>query len=159
AAQLMGSPVAAEPVATDAEPLAVGAEPLATGAEPLATGAEPVPSDADPVLSDPSRGGEDGWIGPLVDVLDEPVLVLSPLWTDSPLNDSGIDHATPPGVRRWGLSGGSPLGRRLVDTAPELAVDGTIELLVRAYDGAPAGTAGGIRAARIRDRLVVTWPA
>src|SRR5262249_29816733 len=90
AAQLMGSPVAAEPVATDAEPLAVGAEPLATGAEPLATGAEPVPSDADPVLSDPSRGGEDGWIGPLVDVLDEPVLVLSPLWTDSTLNDFRI---------------------------------------------------------------------
>jgi serine phosphatase RsbU (regulator of sigma subunit) len=33
-----------------------------------------------------------------------------------------------------------------------------VELFVRAYHGGPVGAPDGIRAARIRDRLVVTWP-
>src|SRR5262245_2585214 len=120
----------------------------------------PVPTEADAagVVVSPDGTDEDGWIEPLVDVVDEPLFVLSPLWTNETLADFRIDHANSAGVRRWGLSGGSPRGRRLVDTAPELAVDGTVELLVRAYHGEPTDPASAVRAARIGDRLIVSWP-
>jgi serine phosphatase RsbU (regulator of sigma subunit) len=72
--------------------------------------------------------------------------------------DFRIDHANPAGVLRWGLSGGSPTGRRLGDTAPELVTDGTVDLLVRAYRGEPVAPSA-VRAVRIGDRLLVTWPA
>src|SRR5262245_60573701 len=62
----------------------------------------PTEGESAPVASAPTDGDEYGWIQPLVDVLDEPVLVLSPLWTGATLDDFRVDHANPPGVRRWG---------------------------------------------------------
>ncbi|MGE5156497.1 MAG: ANTAR domain-containing response regulator, partial [Betaproteobacteria bacterium] len=106
-------------------------------------------------------GRVDGWVDSVVDVLDEPALVLSPLWTSTGarIDDFLIEHANPASVRLWGLSGGSPVGRRLVDTAPEAALDGTLELLAQAYDGRPVGAADTVRAARVGDRLLASWPA
>jgi serine phosphatase RsbU (regulator of sigma subunit) len=120
----------------------------------------PVPADADATsVVGPPGGPGAGWIEPLVDVLEEPVIVLSPLWTNETLADFRIDYANPAGVRRWGLSGGSPEGRRLVDTAPELVIDGTVEVLARVFRGEPVGDPGRVRAARIGDRLIATWSA
>ena len=127
-------------------------------AQVVGSPAPPEP-DVEVPVAPPDDGYRQGWIDAVVDTVDAPVLVLSPLWTDSRLDDFRIDHANPPGVRRWGLSGGSPTGRRLVDTAPELVGDGTLDLLVRAYGGAPAGAAGTVLATRIGERLVVSWPS
>jgi hypothetical protein len=119
----------------------------------------PVPADADAVAvtAGPEGRGEDGWIETLVDILDEPVLVLVPVCSDSTVADFRIDHANAAGVRRWGLSGGSPAGRRLADTAPEFLTDGTMELLVRAYHGELVGVPSAVRAVRIGDRLLASW--
>jgi PAS domain-containing protein len=110
--------------------------------------ASAVRSDDAPVAAELSER----WLHVVVDAQVVPAAVLTPLWTeDGVVEDFRIDYANAAALGVWG---GSPRGRRLLDTDPASLTNGTFDAYARAYESAAEP---GVGAARCGPWLVVSW--